>query len=411
MDLFELMANTQMTSDACIKCNICTSNCPVSAVTDKFPGPKVVGPQAQRFREPGQVSVDRSVDYCSGCGTCSVVCPHGVQIAEMNVIAKAALAERNGIPLRNRILGRSELMGQLGSLFAPLSDIPMQIKALRRIGEWTLGVSHQPVFPRFARQPFGRWFKRSGLDESQEGAFKVAYFHGCSTNYWEPQVGRAAVKVLKRLGCAVAVPRQNCCGLPLQSNGEFNAARSLARANLASLADYVRRGYVIVSTSTSCLFTLKHEYRAVLGIHSEEADLVAGAAYDFCEFLQMLEAQGLLAADWAPVDERLVYHWSCQLRTHGVGKPAVDVLRRIPGLTLLQTQSDCCGVAGTYGMKAEKYPIARDVGSQVFEEIRASQAQRIVCDNETCRWWLTTHTGLKAVHPAQVLAQAYGIEV
>ena len=80
-------------------------------------------------------------------------------------------------------------------------------------------------------------------------------------------------------------------------------------------------------------------------------------------------------------------------------------------MTLLETQADCCGVAGTYGMKAEKYPIAHAVGSRVFDEIKTSQAQRIVCDNETCRWWLATHTGLKAVHPAQILAQAYGIDV
>jgi glycerol-3-phosphate dehydrogenase subunit C len=51
------------TLDECIKCNICTSYCPVAAVTDKFPGPKYVGPQAQRFRENGQLhSPDHWVD-------------------------------------------------------------------------------------------------------------------------------------------------------------------------------------------------------------------------------------------------------------------------------------------------------------------------------------------------------------
>ena len=409
MKLTDLMRETQLTSDACIKCNICTSNCPVAAVTDKFPGPKVVGPQAQRFRQPGQRSVDRSVDYCSGCGTCTWVCPHGVQIAEMNVIAKAALAERNGIPLRNRILGRSELMGQAGSLFAPLSDIPMQLGLPRLIADKVMGISRQPKFPRFSRQQFGAWFRRSGIGDRQEGVYKVAYFHGCSTNYWEPQVGMAAVTILQHLGCAVQVPKQNCCGLPMQSNGEFDAARGYARANLASFADYVRQGYLIVGTSTSCLFTFKHEYRAVLGIESEEADLVANATYDFCEFLQRLDTEGLLKTDFKPVDEQVIYHTPCQLRTHGIGRPAVDLLRRVPGLTLLETQADCCGVAGTYGLKAEKYQIAKDVGSRVFEEIRASQASRIVCDNETCRWWLSTHTGLGAVHPAQILAQAYGL--
>ena len=61
--------------DHCIKCNICTAACPVSAVTDLFPGPKYVGPQAQRFRKADQPTPDESVDYCSGCRVCNTVCP------------------------------------------------------------------------------------------------------------------------------------------------------------------------------------------------------------------------------------------------------------------------------------------------------------------------------------------------
>jgi glycerol-3-phosphate dehydrogenase subunit C len=58
----------EYTADLCVKCNICTAACPVAPVTDLFPGPKTVGPQAQRFRmngERGGDSPDKSVDYCS----------------------------------------------------------------------------------------------------------------------------------------------------------------------------------------------------------------------------------------------------------------------------------------------------------------------------------------------------------
>jgi len=403
------MLDTQLTSDVCIKCNICTSACPVAAVTDLFPGPKVVGPQAQRFREPGAASVDHAVDYCSGCGACSLVCPHGVQIAEMNIIAKAEMAKRDGIPLRNRILGRSELLGKLGSLFAPLSNLPVQNKVLRGLGERLLGISQAAPFPRFARRTFRSWFERSGAGRDVMGIYKVVYFHGCSTNYYEPRVGQAAVKVLRLNGCKVSIAEQNCCGLPLQSNGEFSAARGYAEANLRKLAPYVRAGYVIVGTSTSCTLTFKHEYRSVLGIQGAEADLVAENTYDFFEFLQKLEAEGRLNTVFRPVRERIVYHAPCQFRTHAVGRPAADLLRRIPGVTLIETQADCCGVAGTYGLKVEKYQIATDVGQKAFEDIRAAQAARIACDSETCRWWLAGRTGVPAAHPVEILAEAYGI--
>src|SRR5262245_29926871 len=109
--------SVEQTLDACIKCNICTSYCPVSAVTDKFPGPKYEGPQAGRVRQPGQPqSPDHSVDYCSGCRVCNEVCPTGVRIAEINARARAQIVAERGLPLRNRLLGRNELLGQLGSI-------------------------------------------------------------------------------------------------------------------------------------------------------------------------------------------------------------------------------------------------------------------------------------------------------
>lgn len=78
----------EMSLDQCIKCNICTSVCPVSAVTDLFPGPKYAAPQAGRFRQAGQPTPDASVDYCNGCRVCNLACPTGVKIAEMNARAR-----------------------------------------------------------------------------------------------------------------------------------------------------------------------------------------------------------------------------------------------------------------------------------------------------------------------------------
>jgi glycerol-3-phosphate dehydrogenase subunit C len=278
---------------------------------------------------------------------------------------------------------------------------------LRLIGEWTLGVARQASFPRFARTRFRTWFKRQRPDAA--GLYKIVYFHGCSTDYYEPRVGQAAVKVLRRLGCKVTVAEQNCCGLPLQSNGEFEAARALAEANVRKLAPYVEAGYLIVGTSTSCTLTLKHEYRAVLGLRGEAFDRVAAATYDFFEFLQKLDAEGRLDTRWQPVPERVAYHAPCQLRSHGIGRPAADLLRRIPGVTLVETQADCCGVAGTYGLKAEKYALAKAVGQTAFAEVRDAHPREIACDSETCRWWLAQHTGVPAVHPVEILARAYGL--
>src|SRR5215208_4092716 len=108
------------TLDHCVKCTICETFCPVSNVTPLFPGPKYVGPQAERFRVGDEPSPGASLDYCAGCGICTQVCPQGVHIAEINTQARAHLKATNGVPLRDRIIARPTLTGRLGTPVAPL---------------------------------------------------------------------------------------------------------------------------------------------------------------------------------------------------------------------------------------------------------------------------------------------------
>ncbi|MCA9920594.1 MAG: hypothetical protein KC445_21720, partial [Anaerolineales bacterium] len=68
----------------------------------------------------------------------------------------------------------------------------------------------------------------------------------------------------------------------------------------------------------------------------------------------------------------------------------------------------CCGVAGTYGYKEEKYKVAMDVGRPLFEFIHEVSGPVNVCDSETCRWQITAATGQASVHPIELLSFAYG---
>ena len=117
----------ELSLDQCIKCNICVTACPVTAVTDLFPGPKYEGPQAGRFRHPGQPTPDYSVDYCNGCRVCNMVCPTGVRIAEINGRARGDIVQAGRIPfkrkLRNNLIARPETLGKLGQPVAPLANL------------------------------------------------------------------------------------------------------------------------------------------------------------------------------------------------------------------------------------------------------------------------------------------------
>jgi glycerol-3-phosphate dehydrogenase subunit C len=179
------------------------------------------------------------------------------------------------------------------------------------------------------------------------------------------------------------------------------------------LSEYARQGIPIVGTSTSCTLTLKEEAPDLLDMHDAESRLVAENTYDFNEFLSLLYGEGFLNLNFNPIPLTLGYHIPCQYRAHRIGKPGVQILRLIPELKIIDSQSACCGIAGTYGYKTEKYDISMEVGKSLFEFISGDLASSpvVVCDSETCRWQITHATGKPAIHPVELVAKSYGLPV
>ena len=392
--------------DRCVKCTICESFCPFSKVTPLFPGPKYVGPQAERYRNAGP-PVDASVDYCSGCGICTQVCPQGVKIAEINSQARARMWDERGVPLRNQLIARPSVIGKLGTPVAPLANWALRNPLLREVAHRVVGIHRHAPMPRFAGRTFQRWARRRPKGSA---AKTVVYFHGCGTNYYEPAAGEMLVAVLEHNGFNVVIPPQDCCGLPLQSNGNFPAARGYVGRLVDNLAPYAREGLPIIANSTSCGLMLKREAREILGVEDEDLDTVSKQMYDVCEFLLLLHEKGELKTDFRPLALEVPYHAPCQQRGHGIGKPALDLLALVPELRVIELNVDCCGIAGTYGIKKEKYDISMAVGAQLFREIREAKAEVAACDSETCRWQIEHGSGVHAVHPIELLYRAYGLK-
>jgi glycerol-3-phosphate dehydrogenase subunit C len=328
---------------------------------------------------------------------------------EMNAKARYKLYQgKKQIPLRNRIIGRTDLVGGLGSSFAPVVNTILSNSVTRQIVEMVIGIHYKAPLPAFSFETFRGWYKGVHAKSSQRliSDKRVVFYHGCSTNYYEPHLGKIAIAVLEHNGYEVIVPEQVCCGLPMLSNAEFDAARKKAVTNIKSLARYARQGYKIVGTSTSCILSLKSDYRHILDIDTADARIVSQQSYDICEFLLDLADAGQLKTDFQPIDGCFPYHSPCQLKAHNMGFPAIELLELIPGVKIQHIQADCCGIAGTYGFKKEKYQIAMDVGKPLFDRMKTTGATIGICDSETCRWQITHGTGIKMIHPIQLLGMA-----
>jgi glycerol-3-phosphate dehydrogenase subunit C len=404
-DLLQHHEELRASLDHCVKCTICETACPVSNVTPLFPGPKYEGPQAERYRAGGEVSSEWSVDYCSGCGLCTLACPQGVKIAELNAHARHELKLRKGVSLRDRLIARPTVLGRLGLPVAPLANASLKIRPARALAERTLGIHRDAPVPRFSRHRFSTWAKHH---QGPKTGRRVVYFHGCGTQYYEPDVGEKVVAVLEHNGFEVEIPDQDCCGLPLMSNGLFADSRGYISRLARALAPHARDGTVIVGNATSCTLMLKREGREILGLQEDsDLELVSRQTRDICELLLEMHDAGELRTDFHPVEEVVAYHAPCQQQGHGIGKPALELLALVPGLQVHEMDARCCGIGGTYGLKLEKYPIALEIGADLFGQVAASGAGLVACDSETCRWMIEHASGRRSVHPVELLHRAY----
>lgn len=392
--------------DHCVKCTICETACPVMGVTPLFGGPKYSGPQGERYRDGA--SVDHSIDWCSSCGTCTVSCPQGVQVAEIISLAKAVKRAEHGGPIRDALLTQTTLMGKAMTPIAPVANAALRNKPIRKIMEATFGVASEAPMPPAQSQSLHGWLKKRPKPTTAPTRGAVVYFHGCAGAHFEVEAAKCAIEVLEHLGYEVLVPPQGCCGLASQSNGLFGQATKSVLALAKSLAK-AGKDLPVVSTAGSCVGMLKHEAKHYLGVDDPVLDEVGVRSYDISEFLMDRYEAGELTFDFQPIEMQLPYHQPCQVRSQAMGAPASDLLRLIPGLKVMDSHATCCGIAGTYGLKKEKYEVAQAVGKPLFDHVARTHEGLVACDTETCRWQIEKSTGVETTHPIVLVHRALGL--
>ncbi|WP_258360944.1 anaerobic glycerol-3-phosphate dehydrogenase subunit C [Moorella sulfitireducens (nom. illeg.)] len=394
--------------EACQKCTLCESFCPVLQVEPSFPGPKMAGANGARLvhlQEKGPAAVG-TLDLCTDCRTCNLVCPSGIKPATLILKQRWQGRSSRVSIIRNSVLSRPDRIGKIISLWPSVVNWTLKQKMTRRVAERVIGIAAARSFPAYAPVTFRRWYARhaSALQKQVAVTRKVVFFHGCYANFNRPDLGRHLVQVLENVGYEVIVPKQKCCGLPLSLNGDIEAARNLARDNLECILPYVEKGMPIVFTCPSCASMFKSYYVDVFDLPG--AVEVAKNCFDACEFILNQIPEHIKQNAFGPVAMKIAYHTPCHLRAQGIGTPAVELLFLIPAIKLHVLGNNCCGMAGTYGFKAEKYDLSLKIGTSLFQEIKECQPDKVVTDCGTCALQIGENTGYTVIHPIDLLFQA-----
>ena len=232
---------------------------------------------------------------------------------------------------------------------------------------------------------------------------RVALMTGCAQKALNTDINDATIRLLRRLGCEVVVPRgMGCCGALTHHMGRSEESHAAAQSNIAAFTAEARgEGLDAIVINTSGCGTTVKDYGHML--KTPEAEAVSALAMDISELLVKI---GL--PEGAPKGLRVAYHAACSLQ-HGqqIKTAPKDLLKRV-GFTVVEPADShlCCGSAGTYNLLQPE--ISAQLKARKVQTLEAKSPDVIAAGNIGCMMQIGSGTGVPVVHTVELLDWATG---
>ena len=366
--------------------------------------------------------LDAALSNCLSCKGCTPECPSNVNLALLKAEMLHARWRRDGLPLRERILGNVDLLGKLGCIMPGVANRFLDSKRVRVGMEKAVGISAQRSLPHYARERFDKWFAKRcsrGLrlpkHRDQNGAQraplqkrgKVILWDDTFVRYQEPHIGIAAVKVLEALGFEVSLVKdRRCCGRPAFSQGNLDAAAKLANHNLKILASLQYSNTPIIFLEPSCWSMFVEDYRE---LQIDNVDNIASRYFLFEKFVDDLFAQepGVIRFKPESRSRRIAIHPHCHAKSILNPSFMARLAERLPGKKATVLDTACCGMAGAFGALAEKYDLSVKIAQRLLDQIdNQPPGTEVIASGTSCRHQISDLTNLRPKHMAELIAEA-----
>src|SRR5207248_208527 len=239
--------------------------------------------------------LDATLSNCLSCKGCTPECPSNVNLALLKAELLYAAHQKHGLGLRERILSRPDILGQIGCAMPRLANAALEFAPVRILMEKSIGLSAKRNLPKYTSERFDRWFREHavaaggdpGIAVNDRGYNRssVILWDDTFVRYNEPHIGKAAVKVLEALGLKVSLVRgRRCCGRPAFSQGNLDAAAKLGTHNV-NLLNRNGDDRPILFLEPSCYSMFAYDYRE---LKIANAEPIARRSFLFEKFVNDL---------------------------------------------------------------------------------------------------------------------------
>ena len=405
------LAKEQAGVDACVHCGFCLQACPTYLTLEDendSPRGRIVLMRAllEGTLLPENESVETHIARCLGCRACETVCPSGVPYGRLLEATRATLAERRPIPLIARmILGTFERpwlmrLAMFGGRIARATGLSRLLERLPgRIG---FSMAMLSSTRRDAQSP-----KPTPASSGSRG--RVALLTGCVMEGLFAEANRATERVLLANDYSLTTaPKQGCCGALHAHAGDADAARRLARANIAA---FESDDITFVCVNAAGCGAMMKEYAHLLADDPEWRDRALKVSSKVRDVSELLSVAG--PARGGSLERSIAYDAPCHLvHAQRINRQPMDVLHAIPDLELIPlAESDvCCGSAGIYNLIEPE--TSNGVLDRKLENIASANPELVATGNPGCMMQIGagliragSHT--RVVHPVELLDESY----
>ena len=409
----------------CRRCfNLCDSFPRLFDMIDNSPSGELDGVPKEKYAE-----VEQACTLCDMCfmTKCPYVPPHpwALDFPHLMLRHRAVQAKKHGIDFVESQLADTDRAGRLGTFVSGLMNWATDEtnQPMRRSIEKFTGIHHGARLPRQAGETFVMRSQHEPvvLNEAAPafGKRKAVLYATCFVNFHQTSIGVAARGVLAKNGVATEVLHPACCGMPKLELGDIDAVAEAARKVLAELLPWVDKGYDIVALTPSCALMLKFEWPLIMPKDPGIARL-AQATFDLSEYVVDIAKKHGLAEGLEPVEGGVSMHLACHARAQNMGPKGAEMLRLIPK-TRVAVIERCSGHGGIWGARTENFDIAVKVGKPAAQAALRNDTSFVASEcplaAEHLMQVMEMETGetkpkpLRADHPIEILARAYGLEV
>jgi FAD/FMN-containing dehydrogenase/Fe-S oxidoreductase len=378
-----------------------------------------------------------ALDLCLACKGCKSECPSKVDMAKLKYeflyrYYSFAGFKSNFRPLRDYLFAYIGLWAQIGYRFAGIINITLRNQIARYAAWKALGISPKRAFPSIKPKSFQKQASNyikylqmgQSLNPSEMNKATCILMSDAFVEYFQPEVGMAALKALIAAGYQVEILPVIGAGRTLISKGFLGVARKQAEKLIKAIKSIDPNGkYPLVGIEPSEVYTLRDEY----------LDLMPGNSYVENLSKRVFTIEELLVRPMMGKEDRelrivvssitkpatnlpkILLHAHCYQKAqppsedgYPNGVAATVRLLETAGYQVSLVNAGCCGMAGAFGYEDEHYDLSIEVGEAglfpaIREALRSEEPVIVAASGVSCQSQIKDGTQVEAIHPIMLI--------